>query len=570
LLLSTTKISRLIVIISVFVFTCLGILLYLLYLQNDYMNQERAASEQRMELKQLGIDLANASNELTSEARMYVQSGERQHFNNYWNEVNSVKTRDRVIKRLQELHAPQAELDLIEKAKQTSDSLVKVEMAAFQAVDAHEMDKARQLMFDEKYNVAKKEIDSLLHQFESKMNERANQEFLAMEDRSHNVSWSLQIAVYTVSLVVMLAFGLIHYRLRPLQKLTSLANRVAKGDLRVEEIKVPPKSRDEVSVLGRSINAMVANLRQLIEQVDNTADQVHASSQVLLGSADHVKTASVEVAATMQSLSQGAEKQVQGAEDCLTSIEEVAIGIHRIAQTSTGVTEASVETSRAAENGNTMIQGVMRQMRSIHNSTDRSADVVKLLAERSQEIGQIVEVITRIAAQTNLLALNAAIEAARAGEQGRGFAVVADEVRKLAEQSQGSATQIAALVSEIRIETDRAVEAMKASAVEVQEGLGLVDEAGAEFHKILGATQSVADQIQDISAASQELSAASQEITASVEELTRIAKQSASASNDVAASSDGQLERTQEMATSIRALTTVAEELQDVIRQFKI
>nr|WP_052035998.1 methyl-accepting chemotaxis protein [Tumebacillus flagellatus] len=453
MLLGTAKLTRLIVIINVFVFTCVGIMLYLLYLQNEYAVQNQAAVEQRMELKQLGLDLAGATDLLSNEARMYVQSGDKQHYNNYWLEINGTKTRERVLKRLRELNTPGAELELVEQAEQKSDIMFKIEGEAIEAVNAGDMVNARQLLFNETYDNAKLEIDSSLQKFDQKMNERAEREWRAIQDKSSLVVLFLHIAVYAVSVEVILAFGIIHYRLRPMGRLTELANRVAGGDLSVEEIPTRAKSRDEVTILTRSINAMVQNLRTLIQRVDGTAAQVQSATHVLLTSAGHVMTVTEHVTATMQELASGAQTQVLGAEDCLTSLTDVAHGIQRIAETSAGVTEASVETSQAAEHGNVVIQSVVNQMKSIHESTNASEQVVQRLADRSQEIGQIVEVITSIAARTNLLALNAAIEAARAGEHGRGFAIVADEVRKLAEQSKESATQIAELVLEIHGDT---------------------------------------------------------------------------------------------------------------------
>jgi methyl-accepting chemotaxis protein len=251
-------------------------------------------------------------------------------------------------------------------------------------------------------------------------------------------------------------------------------------------------------------------------------------------------------------------------------MNDMATGIGLVAQTSSIVAETSQETAREAELGNESIQKVVRQMHLISDTTQNTSQIIELLDERSKEIGQIVDVITGLAAQTNLLALNAAIEAARAGEQGRGFAVVADEVRKLAEQSEASATQIAGLIQEIQLETTRSVDAMSIGLTEVQSGIELVDDAGAAFQKIFDSTQRIAEQIQDITAASQQMSASSEEVTASVDELTRIARDSSASSQEVAASSEEQTALIQDMTGSISTLSRIAQELQEMVGAFQV
>jgi methyl-accepting chemotaxis protein len=251
-------------------------------------------------------------------------------------------------------------------------------------------------------------------------------------------------------------------------------------------------------------------------------------------------------------------------------MEEMAVGISRIAESSSTVSEASVETAKEAAAGNEAIQKVVYQMDSIRASVTSSSQAVKELGMRSQEIGQIVGAITDIADQTNLLALNAAIEAARAGEHGRGFAVVADEVRKLAEQSRVSADQIANLITEIQEDTNRVVLAIEKGNAEVDSGIRVVEAAGEAFEKILNSVQHVADQIQEVSAAAEEMSASTEEVTASVEEMSRIARDSSQHSQSVVGASEEQLGIINEISASVQSLSVMAKELHDVVKQFKL
>jgi methyl-accepting chemotaxis protein len=192
------------------------------------------------------------------------------------------------------------------------------------------------------------------------------------------------------------------------------------------------------------------------------------------------------------------------------------------------------------------------------------------LGERSVQIGQIVDTISGIAGQTNLLALNAAIEAARAGEQGRGFAVVADEVRKLAEQSQDATKQIADLIQEIQGETDKAVVAMNQGTHEVKVGTEVVSVAGQAFGEITLLITQVSDQIQDISAAIQQVTSGSQLIVSSVQDIDGISKKVAEEAETVSAATEEQSASMEEIAASSQSLAKMARDLEAAVSKFTV
>ena len=192
------------------------------------------------------------------------------------------------------------------------------------------------------------------------------------------------------------------------------------------------------------------------------------------------------------------------------------------------------------------------------------------LGERSAEIGTITEVINGIARQTNLLALNAAIEAARAGEHGRGFAVVADEVRKLAEESSTSAQKITDLVQLIQQDTSQAVAAVKENSAETENGMEVVTKAGTAFEQILNAVNKVAGEIQEVSAGAEQMAASSDEVVKYMDQISSIAMGSSEGAHNVSAATEEQLASMEEIAASSSSLSQMSEQLQEQVNKFKV
>ena len=354
----------------------------------------------------------------------------------------------------------------------------------------------------------------------------------------------------------------------PLQKVTKATRAMAKGNLTIEPVQV--KNKDELGELADSFNGMMLNLRSLVRQVYASAEQVAASSEELMASAEQTTEATNQIAASIQEVAGGSKKQEVSTDESSQAMEEMMAGVQLVATATATVADVSSEATKEADEGDVALQRVVVQMDKINESTNDSATVIQQLEERSSAIVKIIEVITGIADQTNLLALNAAIEAARAGEHGKGFAVVADEVRKLAEQSKNSADQIAGLIGQIQADTKHAVRTMEKGTDEVASGIAVVQEAGEGFKRIQSSISQMSYQIQEISAVAQRMSASAEQVHMSIGQVANVAKQTSENAEMVAATSEEQLASMEEITTSSAALSKRAEELLTQINQFKV
>ena len=392
------------------------------------------------------------------------------------------------------------------------------------------------------------------------------------EDELYAPLKSLLVRQVVVAIVAMILvfFGILLYTrfiTNNINEVKRLSALMADGDLRAEMVIT---SRDEFGQMGQNFNLMITNLRKLLHKIIDNSQQVAASSQQLTASAQETARATEHITITIQDVSTVVADQVVYANQTTHSVNEISGKIIHINDEMQNVTAMTTKATSKAVEGHKVVAHAIQQMNLIENKIATATEVVNVLGNKSREIDNIISLITNIAGQTNLLALNAAIEAARAGEQGRGFAVVADEVRKLAEQSEAAAKQISAIIREIQRETNTTVKVMSESTSSVQEGILMVNKAEKTFAEIEEAIQTMASQTRSISQDITGISTDSVAIVESVNNISQSTKETSNSTQNIAATTEEQNAAMEEIQSAATMLAQMAEELDENINLFKL
>ena len=328
----------------------------------------------------------------------------------------------------------------------------------------------------------------------------------------------------TVLLVLFVYIAVRSSVTTPLEKLAGNLSQIAEGEGDLTK-RLEVVGKDEISKTSESFNAFMKKLQSVVDEVKRSAENVLATSR--------------QLAVASQQVTASSEQQSESTASMAAAIEQITVSINHVSDNSSNAQAMAMEAENQSGQGATAVQKAVGEMNKIADSVGRSTQVIRDLGDKSNQISGIVKVIKEIADQTNLLALNAAIEAARAGEQGRGFAVVADEVRKLAERTSTSTQEIANMIEAIQHCTHSAVEGMEQSSSQVQQGVEMAAQASETMARIEASTRQVQDVVREISDALREQSSASTQLAQNVEKIAQMTDENGASAKESSQAANG-------------------------------
>lgn len=363
-------------------------------------------------------------------------------------------------------------------------------------------------------SVARESVDTAVELQEVQLGRMA-------EDYDTLFTTFMSVGALTVLLSVAIAWWLVRAVTHPIQQAVAVANRVAASDLTVQ---VHTDRGDEFGQLLAAFATMVSNLRELIRQIDGDAAKISLSSD--------------ELARVTQQTSQGVQQQSDGTDQVATAMNQMVATVNNVAESAEAAFEAARRANDNASEGEQAVENTIAAVSRLDNQNNDVMEQLRSLQKDTENIGSILEVIKSVADQTNLLALNAAIEAARAGEHGRGFAVVADEVRSLARRTQDSTTEIESLIGNLVTSADNSVQKMTSGTELSQQTLDTARRAGEVIRVMAASVEEIRQYNSQIATAAEEQSSTAEDINQNVTRIREIAEQSAASTGQVSSSSE--------------------------------
>ncbi|MDO9557288.1 MAG: methyl-accepting chemotaxis protein [Coriobacteriia bacterium] len=355
--------------------------------------------------------------------------------------------------------------------------------------------------------------------------------------------------------------------LDPLRDLGSVMIDAGGGDLSVQAVVV---NEDEIGVLTTECNQLISSLAEIASGVRRSSDSVTNAAIQLSASSEEINASSIEISSSVQQIAHGAELQSRKVEETSSAMESITRTVKDVARRAEEASKTSEEAAKAALLGEQATDEAITKIAEIRQAIETLAGSVTVLGVRSAEIGHIVDVITSIADQTNLLSLNAAIEAARAGESGRGFSVVAEEVRRLAEGSGKAAEQISELIKDVQAETAKALKYMEIGTTEVVNGTAVVARSGEALRQITESVTRTATLAEEIAASMADQTQRTTDVDRAMHDIAAVVEENAASAEETAAAAQQQTACMQEISSSAQELADMARRLEESVRRFEI
>jgi len=514
----------------------------------------------------LANEFRQTSLDLTRLCRTFISTGDIKYYNAYWDIVKwrngelarpnyvdeklypGIKKKQTDI--MKELEFSSKEFELLTQAGNVSNALIDTETQAMESIKQGKIvsgpfsamtgeslkEFATRIVFSENYHNEANKVMAPVKLFFTALNERTSKGLLdSQKSASKWLNFSLALQVLTALSILILIYILMHSLFKPLQKAIDAMQDIGNGEGDLKQ-RLVDTNNDELSDLGKGFNLFAHNIQTMIIELRSVVDRIFDTSSELSSTANLTDQAVVEQKTSIANL--------------LVSIEQMLPAVQEIANSAVQGVEQANLSEQAAKTGLTVVNQAIANINSLEENIDGASNVIQVLAQDTENIGSVLDVIRGIADQTNLLALNAAIEAARAGEQGRGFAVVADEVRTLAQRTQDSTAEIQKMIEKLQLGSKNAVQVMQDSKSKTKECVDNSQEAGESLNKISEAVIAITSINDQVAAATEEQTATMNEIRVNVNNINQQIEQTSAGSKKTAENSD----ITAQLTENIRAL----------------